>query len=93
MVRNCKNISLPFDKDLPQFVAKPRAGAFPDRLDKDGKMVDHKFVDMTEPSKLDGTFNTTAEGPIISGAYTIDMNPKSSCYFTATNNMKNITKS
>jgi hypothetical protein len=90
VVRNCKNISLPFDKDLPQFVAKPRAGAFPNRADKNGKMVDHKFVDMTEPNKMDGTLNTVAEGSTISGAYTIDLKPKSSCYFTATNNMEDI---
>jgi hypothetical protein len=90
VVRNCKNISLPFDKALPQFVAKPRAGAFPDRKDKDGKMVDHKFVDMTEPNKKDGTLNTVAEGSVIAGSYTIDMNPKSSCYFTATNNMEDV---
>lgn len=91
VVRNCKNISLPFDKALPQSVPKPKAGAFPNRADKKkGKMVDHKFVDMTEPNKMDGTLNTVAEGSTISGAYTIDLNPKSSCYFTATNNMEDI---
>ena len=89
VVRNCKNIELPFNPNTPQNeLTASTIKAFPGN------------IEMTKPNDIDGTTKTvlateaqmkeyekTGDNHQIIGNFTIDLDAESGCYFTATNNM------